>query len=97
MVVILDGKPHDLTRCRNEVRGGIPRSSFFATFVFFAAKHQSRVGSFSVERGNAFYTISTFYTDRICVGPRSGCFRAGYEVGAAVEGSRGCRGRRRVV
>ena len=30
------------------------RSSFFATFAFFAAKHQSRVGSFSVERGNAF-------------------------------------------
>ena len=55
----------------------------FATFVFFAAKHQSRVGSFSVERGNAFYTISTFYTDRICVGPRSGCFRAGAETGAS--------------
>ena len=31
----------------------------FATFAFFAAKHQSRVGSFSVERGNAFYTIYT--------------------------------------
>jgi hypothetical protein len=25
-------------------------------------KHQSRVGSFSVERGNAFYTIYMFYT-----------------------------------
>ena len=38
MVVILDGKPHDLTRCRNEIWGGIPRTSFFATFAFFAAK-----------------------------------------------------------
>ena len=57
-------------------------SSFFATFAFFAAKHQSRVGSFSVERGNVFYTIYTFYTARICVGPRSGCFRAGGETGA---------------
>ena len=62
MVVILDGKPHELTRCRNEIWVGIPRGSFFATFAFFAAKHQSRVGSFSVERGNAFYTIYTFYT-----------------------------------
>ena len=35
----------------------------FATFAFFAAKHQSRVGSFSVERGNAFYTIYTAKTD----------------------------------
>ena len=56
------------------------RSSFFATFAFFAAKHQSRVGSFSVERGNAFYTI---YTAIICVGLRSGCFRSGCETGAA--------------
>ena len=51
----------------------------FATFAFFAAKHQSRVGSFSVERGNAFYTI---YTAIIGVWPRSGCFRAGAETGA---------------
>ena len=51
----------------------------FATFAFFAAKHQSRVGAFSVERGNAFYTI---YTAIICVWPRSGCFRAGAETGA---------------
>ena len=43
-------------------------------------KHQSRLGAFSVERGNAFYTI---YTARICVGPRSGCFRSGAETGAA--------------
>ena len=33
MVVILDGKPHDLTRCRNEIWVGIPRTSFFATFA----------------------------------------------------------------
>ena len=46
-------------------------------------KHQSRVGSFSVERGNAFYTICTFYTAKICVGLRGGCFRAGAETGAA--------------
>ena len=58
------------------------RSSFFATFAFFAAKHQSRVGSFSVERGNAFYTIYTFYTDRICVGPRNDYLRARAETGA---------------
>ena len=83
-VVVLDGKPHYLTRCRNEIWGGIPWSSFFATFAFFAAKHQSRLGLFSVERGNAFYTISTFYTDRICVGPRGGYFRTGSEMGAAV-------------
>ena len=51
-------------------------SSFFATFAFFAAKHQSRVGSFSVERGNAFYTIYTFYTAKICVGLRNDCFWA---------------------
>ena len=49
----------------------------FATFAFFAAKHQSRVGLFSAERGNAFYTIYTFYTDRICVGQRSGCLWPG--------------------
>ena len=54
----------------------------FATFAFFAAKHQSRVVSFSVERGDAFYTIYIFYTAIICVGPRSGCFRAGGETGA---------------
>jgi hypothetical protein len=30
--------PYDLTRCRNEILVGIPRSSFFATFAFFAAK-----------------------------------------------------------
>ena len=47
-------------------------------------KHQSRVGSFSVERGYAFYTIYTFYTAKICLGPRSGCFRAGAETGAAM-------------
>jgi hypothetical protein len=29
--------PHDLTRCCNEIWGGIPWSSFFATFAFFAA------------------------------------------------------------
>ena len=46
---------------------------------YLRLKHQSRVGSFSVERGNAFYTI---YTARICVGPRSGCFRAGGETDA---------------
>ena len=51
----------------------------FAAFAFFAAKHQSRVGSFIVERGNAFYTI---YTTIICVGLRSGCIRAGAETGA---------------
>ena len=39
-------------------------------------KHQSRLGSFSVDWGDTFYTIYMFYTDRICVGPRSGCFRA---------------------
>ena len=39
-------------------------------------KHQSRVGSFSVERGNAFYTIYTFYTAIICVGLRNDCFWA---------------------
>ena len=55
----------------------------FATFAFFAAKHQSRVGSFSVERGDAFYTIYIFYTAIICVGLRSGCFLAGGETGAA--------------
>ena len=49
----LDGKPHDLTKRRNEIWGGIPRSSFFATFAFFAAKHQSRVRSFSIERGKS--------------------------------------------
>ena len=38
MVVVLDGKPHELTRCRNEIWVGIPRDSFFATFAFFAAK-----------------------------------------------------------
>ena len=48
----------------------------FATFAFFAAKHQSRVGSFSVERGNAFYTIYTFYTAKIRLGPRNDCFWA---------------------
>ena len=57
------------------------RSSSFATF---AAKHQSRGGSFSVERGNAFYTIYIFYTAIIGVGPRSGCFRADAETGAAM-------------
>ena len=30
--------PYDLARCRNEIWGGIPRGSFFATFAFFAAK-----------------------------------------------------------
>ena len=50
---------------------------FFATFAFFAAKHQSRVGSFSVERVNSFYTIYTFYTAIICVGLRGGYFWAG--------------------
>ena len=70
---------YDLTRCRNEIWVGIPRGSFFATFAFFAAKHQSRVGSFSAERGNAFYTI---YMTIICVGLRSGCFRTGVETGA---------------
>ena len=30
--------PHDLARCRNEIWVGIPRTSFFATFAFFAAK-----------------------------------------------------------
>ena len=39
-------------------------------------KHQSRVGSFSVERGNAFYTIYTFYTAKIRLGPRNDCFWA---------------------
>ena len=48
----------------------------FATFAFFAAKHQSRVGSFSVDWGNAFYTIYTFYTAIICVGLRNDCFWA---------------------
>ena len=38
MVVVLDGKPHELTRCRNEIWVGIPRDFFFATFAFFAAK-----------------------------------------------------------
>ena len=37
---------------------------------------------FSVERGNAFYTIYTFYTAIICVGLRNDCFRAGAETGA---------------
>ena len=55
----------------------------FATFAFFAAKHQSRVGSFSVDRGNAFYTIYTFYTARICLGPRNDCFGRCAEKGAA--------------
>ena len=45
-------------------------------------KHQSRVGSFSAERGNAFYTIYTFYTAKICVGLRNDCFRAGAEIDA---------------
>ena len=39
-------------------------------------KLRSRVGAFSVERGNDFYTIYMFYTAIICVGLRSGCFRA---------------------
>ena len=47
-------------------------------------KLRSRVGSFSVERGNAFYTIYMFYTARICVWLRSGCFRAGAETGATL-------------
>ena len=46
-------------------------------------KHQSRLGSFSVDWGDAFYTIYTFYTAKICLGPRSGCFWAGAETGAA--------------
>ncbi|MBR4258277.1 MAG: hypothetical protein IKQ17_04540, partial [Kiritimatiellae bacterium] len=54
--------------------------SIDAAGVFFAAKHQSRLGLFSVDWGDAFCTI---YTDRICVGPRPGCFRAGAETGAA--------------
>ena len=36
--MVLDEKSHDLTKRRNEIWGGIPRSSFFATFAFFAAK-----------------------------------------------------------
>ena len=56
----------------------------FATFVFFAAKHQSRLRLFSVVRGNAFSVIYTFYTAKICLGPRSGCFRTGAETGAAM-------------
>jgi predicted RNase H-like HicB family nuclease len=41
-------------------------------------KHQSRVGSFSVERGNAFYTIYTFYTAKTDEGhtPRNAQFSA---------------------
>jgi hypothetical protein len=50
----------------------------FATFAFFAAKHQSRVGSFSVERGNAFYTIYTFYTAKIRVAPRNARFSSSW-------------------
>ena len=48
----------------------------FATLAFFAAKHQSRAGSFSVERGNAFYTIYTFYTAKTDEGhtPRNARF-----------------------
>jgi hypothetical protein len=46
-------------------------------------KHLNRLGLFSVERGNAFYTIYTFYTAKICVGLRGGYFRAGAEKGAA--------------
>ena len=55
------------------------RSSFFATFAFFAAKHQSRVGSFRVERGDAFYTIYTFYTAKTDEGhtPRNAHFSGG--------------------
>ena len=39
-------------------------------------KHQSRVGSFSVDCGDAFYTIYTFYTAKIRLGPRNDCFWA---------------------
>ena len=56
----------------------------FATFAFFAAKHQIRVGSFSVDWGNDFYTIYMFYTAIICVGPRNGCF------GLALKQARRC-------
>ena len=48
----------------------------FATFAFFAAKNQSLLESFSVDWGDAFYTIYTFYTAKLCVGLRNDFFRA---------------------
>ena len=79
-VVVLDGKPQDVVMRSWSASHGVLS---LRPLRSLRLKHQSRLGSFSVERGNAFYTIYAFYTTIICVGLRSGGFRAGAENGVA--------------